>query len=329
MRPSLIDGHHRKHTYLRIAVTERCNLRCTYCMPADGLSLQPREHMLTTEEIVRVARVAVDAGVTKIRLTGGEPLVRSDLPEIVRRLRALPGLRQLGMTTNGTLLARSADVLCDAGLDAVNISLDTLRPERFARITRRDDHSAVMAGVAAALRAGFAKVKINMVVMRGVNDDELCDVAELTRERALDIRFIEYMPFDANAWSSGGLMTASEMRECLSREYTLHPAVGDTHAGVARMYRIPGFAGRVGFISAMSEHFCDTCNRLRLTADGSLKPCLFSTSECNIRSLLRSGADDASIAGVMNDALAGKWKAHPGVRQLVDLHNRSMIRIGG
>jgi molybdenum cofactor biosynthesis protein A len=328
MRQHLIDGHHRKHTYLRIAVTERCNLRCTYCMPAEGIDLQPKEHMLTTDEIVRVARVAVEAGVTKIRITGGEPLVRADLPELVRRLRAIPGLLHLGVTTNGTLLARHAGALRDAGLDAVNISLDTLIPERFARITRRNDHAAVMQGIEAALRAEFAQVKINVVVMRDVNDDELCDFAGLAREKRLDVRFIEYMPFDANAWSSGGMITAGEMRERIGALFFLQSADDDS-AGVARMYRIPGFMGRIGFISAMSEHFCGSCNRLRLTADGSLKPCLFSTSECNIRSLLRSSGDDASITRALNEALAGKWEAHPGVHQLAELHNRSMIRIGG
>ncbi len=329
MSNPLTDAHQRHHSYLRIAVTERCNLRCTYCMPADGIDLLPREHILGFDEIVRFAGICARHGVSKIRLTGGEPLVRRNLPDLVRRLRGIPGIMHVAMTTNGTLLANHAEELKNAGLDAVNISLDTLNSARFRSIARRDNHAAVLEGIDAALRCGFDSVKINTVVMRGINDDELCDFVELMRTWPVQLRFIEFMPFDSNSWSEGGLLTANEMRRRIAERYTLVELPRSERTAVAKLYGIEGFAGCIGFIASMSDHFCADCNRLRLTADGAVKACLFSQTETNIRALLRSSESDAPIEQVLRDVLACKWEAHPDAARLVELNNRSMIRIGG
>jgi GTP 3',8-cyclase len=324
----LTDRFGRLHHYLRIAVTDRCNLRCTYCMPAEGLAWQPAAQLLDFDEITRFAAICVRGGVTKIRLTGGEPLLRPQLTSLVARLRRLSGLERLAVTTNGTRLASLAPELRLAGCDAVNISLDTLREDRFRDITRRNDHAAVLAGVDAALEAGFDSVKINMVVMRGVNDDEVEDFVSLTKERPLHVRFIEYMPFDANGWDAARLVPTAELRARLAGVFPLVETEA-RRGDVAREYVLPGHRGTIGFISSMTEHFCDGCSRLRLTADGALKVCLFSQGEVDVRALLRGGAGDELVEEEIRMALSGKWRAHPGASQLARQHNRAMIRIGG
>ncbi len=329
MQNTLLDQHKRAHTYLRIAVTERCNLRCVYCMPPEGIELLASDHLLTFDEIVRFASICARNGVNKIRLTGGEPLVRGNLAQLVERLQALPGIDTVAITTNGTLLAKYAEALRQAGLSSVNISLDTLRSDRFPRIARRDDHASVLAGIDAALACGFEQVKINTVIMRGINDDELRDFVELTRDRPLHVRFIEFMPFDSNTWSADACISAHELRTRIAGMCPIVDVRQTDRASVARMVRIEGYRGAIGFISSMSEHFCDSCNRLRLTADGAIKACLFSGSEINVREMLRSDFEDAALEALIRKALSDKWEAHPEASQLVSLHNRSMIRIGG
>ena len=324
----LADRFGRWHNYLRISVTDRCNLRCVYCMPAEGLVWRERAEILSYEEIERIAALFVRSGVDKIRLTGGEPTVRRNLAHLVERLRPLPGLRTLLMTTNGVLLAREAGAYRAAGLDGLNISLDTLRPDRFASMTLRDHLSDVLRGIDAALAAGFPSVKINVVVMRGVNDDELGDFARFAAARPLEVRFIEFMPFDRNEWSRDRLVPYAEMRRRVEEVVRLEPYDAGPNA-VAKEFTVAGGVGRLGFVTSMTENFCAGCNRLRLTADGKLKNCLFSTTETDLREPLRQGATDIELAAIIRECVLGKWIGHPPVAELVELHNRSMIQIGG
>ncbi len=326
--PPLLDRFGRPHTYLRISLTERCNLRCRYCMPADGIPLRPRDELLTFDEIVRLARLMARMGVDKIRLTGGEPTVRRDLPELIARLATIPGIDSLAMTTNGLTLAERAAEYRAAGLGRINISLDTLRPERFERITRRPGRDRVLAGIDAALAAGLAPVKLNMVVIGSVNDDELADFAALTRDRPLHVRFIEYMPFAGNGWDEAGLVPATQMRARIAARYELLP-LGDAPHAVAREFRIPGHRGTVGFISSMTDHFCGGCNRIRLTARGEIKNCLFKAPAASLRDLLRAGATDACIASAIRGALDAKWERHPPLHELAAASDRAMVQIGG
>ncbi len=298
---SLTDGFGRVHTYLRIAVTDRCNLRCVYCMPHDGFISKPRAEILTLEEIERLARLFVGLGIEKIRLTGGEPTVRAGLEWLVTRLAALPELKTLAVTTNGLLLKEQAARLRTAGVQAVNISLDTLRPARFQEITLRDRFIDVLAGIDAARHAGFAPLKLNVVIIKGVNDDQLLDFVEFVRDRPLNIRFIEFMPFRGNRWTKDRFIPWRELQHRISEHYELTspPVDGPTpqrgveistssegvrggeglgripdSLPIAKDFTIPGFMGTVSFISPLSEEFCLGCNRLRLTADGALKSCL-------------------------------------------------------
>ncbi|MDT8324895.1 MAG: GTP 3',8-cyclase MoaA, partial [Bacteroidota bacterium] len=273
--------------------------------------------------------LCVRCGVRKIRVTGGEPLVRRGLPELVSRLRALPGIETVGMTTNGMLLARYAEELCSEGLDAVNVSLDTLREDRFLRITRRRGVAEVLRGIEAALQSGIPRIKVNTVVIRGVNDDEVMDFVDFVRLRPLQLRFIEYMPFASNAWSADALLPSAELRARIAAQLPLEAAVEEDGNAVAECYHVAGHRGSIGFISSMSDHFCQRCNRIRLTADGAFKSCLFSEGEVDMRALLRGGADDARIVAALREGLEMKWEAHPAARELPLLDNRSMIRIGG
>lgn len=325
---SLVDSFGRQHTYLRISVTERCNLRCIYCMPPHGIALRAKEEMLTFDEIERAGRLFAGFGITKIRLTGGEPLVRKNLPELVRRLVDIGGIRSVGMTTNGVLLKSHIKELKQAGLHSVNISLDTLRPERFERIALRSHYDDVRAGIDAALDEGFTPLKLNMVVMGGVNDDELPDFVEMARERPVNVRFIEFMPFKANQWNTGKFVPYAAMRNAIEQRYELTPA--DMQPGaVALDFLIPGFAGPVSFITSMSDHFCDGCNRLRLTADGSIKSCLFHHAEVNLRAPLRARAGDDVLEDMIRCAVILKPRQHPDMGNLAAHENRSMIEIGG
>ncbi|XP_073230346.1 molybdenum cofactor biosynthesis protein 1-like isoform X2 [Porites lutea] len=269
----LTDKFGRQHTYLRISLTERCNLRCQYCMPEDGVNLTPNDELLKTDEIIALARLFVKEGVDKIRLTGGEPLVRKDIVELCEELGRIEGLQTLAMTTNGITLSRKLPQLKDAGLNLLNISLDTLVPQKFEFITRRKGWHKVMESIDCALELGYDPVKVNCVVMRGMNEEEVCNFVSLTRNKPLDIRFIEYMPFDGNKWNLKKFVPYSEMLESISQKWPDIERLSDHPNDTSKAYRIPGFVGQIGFITSMSEHFCGSCNRLRITADGNLKEC--------------------------------------------------------
>jgi molybdenum cofactor biosynthesis protein A len=298
-------------------------------MPEEGVSLSPKGHLLTFEEIEHLARLFVRHGVDKIRLTGGEPLVRKDVEVLVERLGRLPGLRTLALTTNGLLLPKKLPRLQAAGVNLLNISLDTLRPDRFAFITRRKGFENVLAAIDLALRSGYDPVKVNCVVMRGFNDDELADFVAMTEDRAIEVRFIEYMPFDGNGWNDGRFLPYREMIERIEARFPALDRVPDGPNDTSKTYRVPGFRGQVGFITSMSEHFCSTCNRLRLTADGHLKVCLFGPAEVSLRDALRGGATDEELAAIIQAAVLRKKAAHAGMYEIARTDNRPMILIGG
>lgn len=324
----LVDRHGRRHSYLRMSITDRCNLRCTYCMPPQGIDWTSRAEILTADEVVRLGTIFVGMGITKIRLTGGEPLSRRDVGQIAERLGALPGLKTLAMTTNGIGLAKRAADLRAAGLNALTISLDTLRRDRFKEIAKRDQFGAVMDGIEAALAAGFAPLKINVVAMRGVNDDEILDFVAWAKDRPINVRFIEYMPFPDNKWSTGGLMPYAEMRALIQRDHELIPLVGDRN-DVGKDFRIGGHRGTVSFVTSMTESFCGGCNRLRVTADGNIKSCLFHPAEQSLRDAMRAGGSDTDVERLILSAVDGKQAAHPPMEELMTMKNRTMIEIGG
>jgi cyclic pyranopterin phosphate synthase len=324
----LMDRFGRMHTYLRISVTDRCNLRCTYCMPAEGLDWQPASNQLTPDELGRIAQVFVDAGVTRIRLTGGEPTLRPDIETLIARLSNLPGLHELLMTTNGTTLSEKAVTYKKLGLSGINISLDSLNPERYFAITRRDQHALVMAGIEAALKAQFQTLKINVVVMAGVNEDETLDFVERYKNFPINIRFIEFMPFKSNGWSGDSLVPYRHLKNQIEKTYTLSPIEREPSA-VAKDFALAGYPGTVSFITSMTDSFCSTCNRIRLTSDGSIKSCLFFNHEIPIRDFLRAGASDAELLEKIREALLLKPEAHDSPEALAQSDNRSMIQIGG
>lgn len=326
----LIDRFGRVHTYVRISVTDRCNLRCVYCMPAEGIDHVPRPEILTFEEISRVVRILAEMGVTKVRLTGGEPLLRKDLPDLVERIAATPGISTIALTTNGILLSRCAKTLRRVGVTHLNISLDTLKPERFETITLRDGAAATLRGIEAALEAGFAPLKLNAVIMGGVNDDEVLDFVEYVRDRPIHLRFIEFMPFSGNGWNEASLVPYQEIRRRIETRYTLVPLFdADGRMEISKDYTIPGWLGQVGFISSMSDDFCKDCDRLRLLTDGSLKSCLFHPPEENLRSALRSGAADDEIESLIRRCVSAKLEKHEPAENLIRLENNPMIAIGG
>lgn len=325
---SLTDAFGRIHTYLRIAVTDRCNLRCGYCMPEEGVPWRPHADILTYEEIVRVARVCAAQGVRKIRLTGGEPTVRLGIETLVAQLAAVPGIETLALTTNGVRLVELAGRLREAGISRLNISLDTLRPDRFAQITRRDEFPRVMTGIDAALAAGFPVVKLNVVLMAGVNDDELFDFVEFARARPINVRFIEQMPFPRNNWSTGSSVTAAAIKARLAERYAL-TAMPALDGQVATDFRLDGICGTISFITPLSEPFCDSCARLRLTADGSIKSCLFHPAEVNLRAALRDGSLDEQITALLLEALGRKPAGHPPAEEMARAAHRAMNDIGG
>jgi cyclic pyranopterin phosphate synthase len=325
----LTDGFGRIHSYLRISLTERCNLRCRYCMPADGVPLQPRDQLLTFEEVERVARLFVAEGVDKIRLTGGEPLLRKDVEDLMDMLGRIEGLRTLAVTTNGLLLRKKLDRMRLAGVNQLNISLDSLREDRFEFITRRAGLGIVLDAIDLAIDAGYNHVKVNCVVMRGFNDDELGDFVEFTRDRPVDIRFIEYMPFEGNGWNDSAFVPYTEMLSSVSATHPQLSRLPDSAHDTSKAYAVPGYMGRVGFITSMSEHFCSSCNRLRVTADGSLKVCLFGNAEVSLRDQMRSGATDETLRALIAGAVFRKSAAHGGMYAIASSENRPMILIGG
>ncbi|WP_030422827.1 GTP 3',8-cyclase MoaA [Streptomyces sp. SCSIO 75703] len=328
----LTDTHGRIATDLRVSLTDRCNLRCTYCMPAEGLAWQPRSEQLTDDETVRLIRIAVTRlGVTDVRFTGGEPLLRPGLPGIVARCAALAPRPRLSLTTNGIGLTRTAPALRDAGLDRVNVSLDTLRPDRFARLTRRDRHRDVLAGLAAARDAGLDPVKVNSVLMRGLNDDEAPELLDWALRHGYHLRFIEQMPLDAqHGWQRERMVTAAEILERLAGSFALTPQdEGLRGSAPAERWWVDGGPATVGVIASVTRPFCRTCDRTRLTADGQVRSCLFAREETDLRTALRSGAPDEEIAGLWRTAMAGK-KAGSGLDDPSFLQPaRPMSAIGG
>ncbi|XP_071962539.1 uncharacterized protein [Antedon mediterranea] len=324
----LTDSFGREHNYLRISLTEKCNLRCQYCMPAEGVPLSPKSHLLSTDEITEISRLFVGQGVNKIRLTGGEPLVRPDILKIVDNLAKLDGIENIAMTTNGIALARKLPALKEAGLSQLNISLDTLNPAKFEFITRRKGWSHVMGAIDKAIELNYTPLKINCVVMRGLNEDEVEDFVQLTQTRPIDVRFIEYMPFDGNKWNNKKLVPMKEMLNKIEIRWPTLERIGDLPNDTSKAYKVPGFKGTIGFIASMSQPFCGTCNRLRLTADGNLKVCLFGNSEVSLRDILRSGATEEELLTVIGAAVGRKKKQHAGMLKLAKMKNRPMILIG-
>lgn len=366
----LTDNYARQHNYLRISVTERCNLRCLYCMPEEGIALSPPERLLTTPEIVYLSELFVNQGVNKIRLTGGEPTVRRDIVDLMRQLGTLrsKGLKELCITTNGISLHRKLDAMAESGLTGVNLSLDTLDPFQFQIMTRRNGHEAVMKSINRILEmnklgAGI-KLKINCVVMRGLNEREILPFVELGRDQDLEVRFIEYMPFDGNKWSENKMLSYGEMLALIRQKYPDLQKVQDHKNDTSKTYQVPGFTGRMGFITSMTHNFCGTCNRLRITGDGNIKVCLFDNAEVSLRDLLResnggkpidpetmdairqlelalplqssgsAGGLDVSeqqvkLLNVIGMAVKNKKEKHAGIGELENMKNRPMILIGG
>ncbi|XP_039322242.1 molybdenum cofactor biosynthesis protein 1 isoform X1 [Saimiri boliviensis] len=323
----LTDSFGRQHSYLRISLTEKCNLRCQYCMPEEGVQLTPKANLLTTEEILTLARLFVKEGVDKIRLTGGEPLIRPDVVDIVAQLQQLEGLRTIGVTTNGINLARLLPQLQKVGLSAINISLDTLVPAKFEFIVRRKGFHKVMEGIHKAIELGYNPVKVNCVVMRGLNEDELLDFAALTEGLPLDVRFIEYMPFDGNKWNFKKMVSYKEMLDTVRQQWPELEKLPEEESSTAKAFKIPGFQGQISFITSMSEHFCGTCNRLRITADGNLKVCLFGNSEVSLRDHLRAGASEQELLRIIGAAVGRKKRQHAGMFSISQMKNRPMILI--
>ncbi|MBD3304844.1 GTP 3',8-cyclase MoaA [candidate division KSB3 bacterium] len=327
----LQDSRGRQIVSLRISVTDRCNLRCRYCMPPEGVTFIEHEQILRYEEIERLVQVALRLGVRKVRLTGGEPLVRKGVVDFASRLSRLKELEKLSLTTNGMLLARYAPALKAAGIQYLNISLDTLQPEKFHRITRFDGLEAVLQGIHVAQKAGFSLLKLNVVAVRGTNDDELLDFVNFATTHDVVIRFIEYMPFCGNAWQREGFISAQELQSRIEEHYTLIPFVEDP-ASPAKTYRIAGHPGQVGFIASVSESFCHLCNRLRVTADGHLRPCLHGQIEVDVKGPLRRGVGDDELADLFREAVARKPFSH---QDFLNTHydtplcDREMVRIGG
>ncbi|MFD7905240.1 MULTISPECIES: GTP 3',8-cyclase MoaA [unclassified Kitasatospora] len=324
----LLDRFGRVHTDLRVSLTDRCNLRCTYCMPAEGLDWLPKAEVLGDDEVLRLVRIAVRRlGITSVRLTGGEPLLRRGLPDLVGRITALGP--EVSLTTNGIGLARTAAALREAGLHRVNVSLDTLRPERYAAITRRDRIADVFAGLAAAQAAGLAPVKVNAVPVRGVNDDEIVPLAEFAAEHGYRMRFIESMPLDAQgAWDRSTMVTADEILAVLGARWDLVP-VGRHGNAPAEEWRIAGTDTVIGVIASVTRPFCGGCDRVRLTADGQLRNCLFATEESDLRALLRGGADDDAVEAAWRATIGRKGPGHAINSEGFVRPERPMSAIGG
>jgi GTP 3',8-cyclase len=329
-REPLIDGHGRRISDVRVSVTDRCNFRCQYCMPAEGLPWLERDDVLSFEEIVRLVGLLAEMGVHDVRLTGGEPLVRRDFPALAAMLAAVPGVEDLSVTTNGYLLERDAEKLVRAGINRFNVSIDSLQRDRFFEMTRRDALPRVLAGLEALGQFPEAHpIKVNAVAMRGFTEDEALPFAEFARSHPYEVRFIEFMPLDADhSWTPDSVLSGDEIRAAIGAVYPLEPEAREAHA-TARVYRFADGRGKLGFINPVSEPFCGDCNRIRLTADGRLRTCLFSISETDLRTPLRDGSSDDEVERVIRDAVWRKELKHrvnePGFVQPV----RSMSAIGG
>lgn len=328
----LLDSHGRDHAYLRISLIERCNLRCTYCMPEEGVALSPKSHLMTYEEIYKIAKTFSDHGVTKIRLTGGEPLIRKDIPVILEKLATLPV--ELSITSNAVIIDKFIDVLKANGVNKINVSLDSLDEGKFKHITRKNEFKKVYNNILLLVEEGF-KVKVNAVLMKGFNDNEIIDFINFTKDLPISVRFIEFMPFDGNKWDMGKMVSYAEVMKYVNEAFEnenferLQDAPNDT----AKNYKIKDYKGTFAIISSVTNPFCDSCNRLRLTANGQLKNCLFSSGESDILTTLRAGK---SIEPIIRKAVQAKFKVRGGMDTLKKLkepklhnNNRSMITIGG
>jgi len=327
----LLDSFGRVHDSLRISVTDRCNIRCFYCMPETGVPFVDHSEILSFEEIERFVRIAVALGVTKLRVTGGEPLVRRGLPLLIRRLAAIPGIRDLALTTNGVLLQEFAVPLYEAGLRRLNVHLDTLDRARFLEITRRDDLAKVLAGLALARQAGFSRIKLNAVAVKNLVEPDIVPLARYARENGFEVRYIEFMPLDAqNLWDRSKVLLADDIIALLSREIApLIPVPDPDPRAPAAAYAFADGIGQVGFIASVSRPFCLNCNRIRLTADGKLRYCLFAIEEDDVKTLMRSGASDDEIAALVRRNIAGKWEGHEINSAKFVAPPRPMYSIGG
>ncbi len=328
---ALIDPLKRKIDYLRVSVTDRCNLACVYCKPRAETKLLEHRDILTYEEILRLVSVAVPLGISRVRITGGEPLIRRGVVDFLAALGRLNGIEDISLTTNGVLLEKMTGALANAGKPRLNISLDSLNPHKFRRITGHDHWDAVWRGIQLAEEAGFFPIKINMVPVRGVNDEEIAGFARLTLERRLHVRFIEFMPIGANdRWSRDVCVPSDEVRSVIECEHgRLVPFTSSTSAGPSDNYQIPGARGVIGFISPITHHFCASCRRLRLTADGKIRPCLLSDTEIDVKSPLRGGCDDAEIERLLRIALEIKPAKHYISENGAGCFQRTMSKIGG
>ena len=327
----LVDSLGRVHDNLRISVTDRCNIRCFYCMPEHDVHFVERREILDFEEIERFVRIAVTLGINKLRVTGGEPLVRRDLPVLIRRLAAIPGIRDLALTTNGVLLPQLAGPLYEAGLRRLNVHIDTLDRERFLRITRRDDLDKVLEGLAVAKRIGYSRIKLNAVAVKNLVEPDIVPLARFARENGFEVRYIEFMPLDAqNLWDRAKVLLADEIIATLSREISpLHPIPDPDPRAPATEYEYADGGGAVGFIASVSRPFCLNCNRIRLTADGKLRYCLFAIEEDDVKGLMRSGASDEQIAALIRRNINGKWEGHEINSTRFVAPPRPMYSIGG
>jgi len=314
-----------------VSVTDRCNIRCFYCMPNENVRFKPREEILTFEEIERLVRVMAQLGIDKLRLTGGEPLVRADLPNLVARLVRIPGIRDVAMTTNGVLLEEQVEALKEAGLHRLNISLDGLREETFQRISRRSGLDRVLAGIFAAKRHGFERIRLNAVAIRGITEDEIVPLGEFAREQEFELRFIEFMPLDAEGnWQTDQVLSGERIRQILEAEFgPLVPAARPDPSQPATDYQFADGRGSIGFINPVTQPFCESCNRLRVTAEGQLRNCLFSTAEWDARALLRGSADDTRIAQLIRDCVWAKKPGHGIDTPEFVRPERAMYQIGG
>ncbi len=327
----LLDSLGRVHTNMRISVTDRCNIRCFYCMPDENVQFKPREEILTFEEIVHFAVVAAQLGVDKLRITGGEPLVRANLPELIRQLVQIPGIEDVALTTNGILLADNAQSLKQAGLHRLNISLDTLTEATFQRIARRDGLNRVLDGIFAAQRVGFKKIKLNAVAIAGITNDDVVPLGEFARRHNLELRFIEFMPLDAeNNWQNDQVLAGEDIRGMLEEAFgRLEPVSRPDPSQPAVDYRFVDGVGRIGFINPVTQPFCSDCNRLRITAEGQVRNCLFSTEEWDARSVLRSGGSDEELADVIRNCVREKRPGHGIDSPEFVKPERAMYQIGG
>ena len=330
-REPLIDGFGRVHTNLRVSVTDRCNIRCFYCMPAENVRFKPRHELLNFEEIARFVRVVAEMGVNKVRLTGGEPLVRHDLSVLVEMLARVPGVRDIALTTNGMLLAQQASALRRSGLKRLNISLDSLSPETFFKISRREGLEQVLEGIFAAQKVGFEKIRLNAVAIRGITEEEIVPLGRFAREHGMEMRFIEFMPLDADgAWDTEQVLSGAAIREVLEREIgRLVPLAIEDRSQPATDYAFADGRGRIGFINPVTQPFCHNCNRLRLTAEGRVRNCLFSTEEWDAREILRGGGSDDDLAALVAASVGAKRAGHGIDSEAFIKPDRAMYQIGG